>query len=251
MFIQSMAVVLEFGRGGELYHYIVKRRFLTEFQAMKIMQQLVSAISYLHSKGYVHRDIKPENIVLLDEDPEKEEDYRIKLIDFGYSRHMNNRMVSFVGTLNYVAPEILKRTPYDETVDIWSLGVIAFVLLQGYLPFELSGRTDSDSYKLHLDPGDFKHVSIEGKEFLRNCLQLNPQDRPKADQLMKHPWLSSSMHSNRQESQQGLSSPVKLADMVNPGESNSPANHEIRKELNFATVKAAGSSTVVSSYVEE
>ena len=124
-------------------------------------------------------------------------------------------------------------------------------MLQGYLPFELSGRTDSDSYKLHLDPGDFKHVSIEGKEFLRNCLQLNPQDRPKADQLMKHPWLSSSMHSNRQESQQGLSSPVKLADMVNPGESNSPANHEIRKELNFATVKAAGSSTVVSSYVEE
>ena len=222
---RAMAVVLEYGHGGELYHYVVKKKFLTEFQTVQIMAQLVSAIAYLHSKGYVHRDIKPENVVMLDANPDKEKDYRIKLIDFGYSRHMNNRMVSFVGTLNYVAPEILKRTPYDESVDIWSLGVIVFVLLQGYLPFDLSGH--NDDYSLYLDPDDFKHVSNEGKEFLKSMLKLNPRDRPKASKLLKHPWLNNNMHRNRRESLQGLSSPLKLAGMVSPEKSKKGINKKI------------------------
>jgi calcium/calmodulin-dependent protein kinase I len=225
-----MAVVLEFGHGGELYHYVVKKRFLTEFQTVKIMKQLVSAIAYLHSKGYVHRDIKPENIVMLDANPDKEKDYRIKLIDFGYSRHMNNRMVSFVGTLNYVAPEILQRVPYDHSVDIWSLGVIVFVLLQGYLPFDLTGQAHLDNYTLYLDPNDFKHVSNEGKDFLKSMLALNPKKRPSAKQLLEHPWLNNNMHRNRRESLQNLASPTKLAGMVASPEKG---NKEINKTIDF------------------
>ncbi len=225
-----MAVVLEFGHGGELYHYVVKKRFLTEFQTVKIMKQLVSAIAYLHSKSYVHRDIKPENIVMLDANPDKEKDYRIKLIDFGYSRHMNNRMVSFVGTLNYVAPEILQRVPYDHSVDIWSLGVIVFVLLQGYLPFDLTGQAHLDNYTLYLDPNDFKHVSNEGKDFLKSMLAVNPKKRPSAKQLLEHPWLNNNMHRNRRASLQNLASPTKLAGMVASPEKG---NKEINKTIDF------------------
>ena len=100
-------------------------------------------------------------------------EYRVKLIDFGYSRHFDRsaRMVSFVGTLNYVAPEIIQRIPYDETVDVWSLGVIVFVLLQGYLPFNLTESFESNDYSLYLDPEDFRHVSLAGKTFISKCLK--------------------------------------------------------------------------------
>jgi serine/threonine protein kinase len=219
---KAMAVVLEFGKGGELYHTIVRLGQLTELQTVNIAKQLVSAIAYLHKQGFVHRDIKPENIVVMNDmnqcsgaEAEESIEYRVKLIDFGYSRHFDRsaRMVSFVGTLNYVAPEIIQRIPYDETVDVWSLGVIVFVLLQGYLPFNLTESFESNDYSLYLDPEDFRHVSLAGKTFISKCLNLTPSKRPKAEQLTKAPWLQESTHKGRRESLQPLNSPTKLGAM--------------------------------------
>jgi serine/threonine protein kinase len=118
------------------------------------------------------------------------------------------------GTLNYVAPEIINRVPYDETVDIWSLGVIVFVLLQGYLPFELTEKFSTNKYELHFDPVDFRHISLQAKTLISRCLDISPHKRPSAKDLLLAPWLQESTHEGRQESRVPLNSPKKLASVV-------------------------------------
>lgn len=118
------------------------------------------------------------------------------------------------GTLNYVAPEIINRVPYDETVDVWSLGVIVFVLLQGYLPFELTENFSTNNYKLYFDPVDFRHISSQAKTLITRCLDISPHERPSAKDLLLAPWLQESTHEGRQESRLPLNSPTKLASIM-------------------------------------
>jgi calcium/calmodulin-dependent protein kinase I len=119
--------------GGELFDEIVGRGSFPERDAARVVEKILEAILYLHSMGIVHRDLKPENLLLAEKSPHSE----IKISDFGLSKIFNEVevMKTACGTPGYVAPEVLKRQGYGPEVDLWSLGVISYILLCGYPPF--------------------------------------------------------------------------------------------------------------------
>ena len=126
---QKFYVVSELIRGGELFDFITKRESLSEVFAANTMKQVLSAVNYLHKQGIVHRDLKPEN-VMLEQEPNSVEELNLKLIDFGTSVSVpeSGRLREAIGTMYYMAPEVLDRR-YDSKCDVWSLGVILFVLI--------------------------------------------------------------------------------------------------------------------------
>ena len=134
----SIYLVTEICEGGELFDEILARNRFEEKDAAPIMKQLLSAINYCHKKNVCHRDLKPENVLLDSKDKQT-----IKVIDFGTSQVFANeeKMELVLGTAYYIAPEILSGK-YDEKCDMWSIGVILYILLSGEPPF--SGTTDAD-----------------------------------------------------------------------------------------------------------
>ena len=197
----SMAVVLEYG-GQELYDYVVECGKLTESDAAAITRNIAEAIAYMHGKGLVHRDLKPENVVKCGN--------IWKIIDFGFSRTCSMApLTSFVGTKNYAAPEIIRRQTYDKSVDIWSIGVIAFVLLVGFLPFNPS-KQGKYSYKLVLEKEYWGKISISAKSFVSKILTENPNERPTAEELLDIPFLNMKMHAANAASDCHLESPQRL-----------------------------------------
>ena len=142
----------------------------------------------------MHRDLKPENLLLVSD----ESDTDIKLVDFGFARHIKDLSgdVSICGTPDYIAPEILKREGYSSACDIWSAGIIAYVLLGGYPPFY--DEDDAKLYRKIMD-GDFSFhspywddVSPEAKDLIGDMLRTDPAARPSAATLLKSAWLGSS-----------------------------------------------------------
>jgi len=131
---------MEYCSGGELFDRIVKTKKLTENYAKQLMREMISAVKHLHDSGIVHRDLKPENYLMAS----GKEDSECKLIDFGlskrYQQASQEKMQTVVGTPYYVAPEVLKGK-YHKECDVWSLGVILYVFLCGYPPFEGDNNT--------------------------------------------------------------------------------------------------------------
>ena len=128
-------IVMEELRGGDLFSYLEKRFFtVTEDRARELSHQIATALYYLHSFGIVHRDLKPENILMSSD----LENSTCKIVDFGLSKIIGPSQTSLdpFGTLSYVAPEVLLQKPYGKEVDIWSLGVIAYLLLGRVLPYD-------------------------------------------------------------------------------------------------------------------
>ena len=178
--------VMEYVRGGELFARVAQGR-LREDDARRYFQQLVSSVAFCHARGVYHRDIKPENLLLDDAGD-------LKVSDFGLSavadqmRH-DGLFHTFCGTPAYVAPEVLSRRGYDAAkADLWSCGVVLFVLMAGYLPFQ--DRNLVGMYrKIHR--GEFrcpKWFSPELKHLLRRVLDTNPQRRATADEIMENKW---------------------------------------------------------------
>ncbi|NCQ42735.1 MAG: protein kinase [Cyanobacteria bacterium] len=126
-------LVEEYCKGGDLFDYIKMQRYFTEKKAASIMYQLLSALNHLHNKKIVHRDIKPDNIVFIES---KSNDIIIKLIDFGTSIIKNQEpLTKELGTIYYIAPEVFNNN-YDEKCDVWSAGVILYIMLCGNPPFK-------------------------------------------------------------------------------------------------------------------
>jgi calcium-dependent protein kinase len=191
--------------GGELLSKVKKP--LKEKEIAKIFNQIMSAISYCHEKGVVHRDMKLENILFANES----EDSPIKIIDFGLSvllgkkdvnkettnevndlkKYGYKRMTTKVGTVYYMSPEILKGS-YDEKCDIWACGVILYILLSGYPPF--NGQTDKDIYnmisqmKYDFNQPVWKNISKHAKELIKNML-APAKTRYTANQVLNSKWL--------------------------------------------------------------
>ncbi|KAG4999932.1 hypothetical protein AAZX31_08G113900 [Glycine max] len=178
--------VMEFVRGGELFNKVAKGR-LKEEVARKYFQQLVSAVEFCHARGVFHRDLKPENLLL-------DEDGNLKVSDFGLSavsdqiRH-DGLFHTFCGTPAYVAPEVLARKGYDGAkVDIWSCGVVLFVLMAGYLPFH--DRNVMAMYK-KIYKGEFRcprWFSSELTRLFSRLLDTNPQTRISIPEIMENRW---------------------------------------------------------------
>ena len=153
---------------------------------------MIRAIRYLHDHHIVHRDIKLENFLF----ETAHEDSELILIDFGLSQNLyhNAVLLNRAGTPFYIAPEVMKGLGYDNKCDIWSVGVIAYMLLSGTPPF--CGKTDADTMhavqkgqlKFHLNL--FANISIEAKDFIKQCLNRKVSLRPSADMLLNHPWFT-------------------------------------------------------------
>nr|GEZ41988.1 CBL-interacting serine/threonine-protein kinase 14-like [Tanacetum cinerariifolium] len=178
--------VLEYAKGGELFSKVSRSRF-SEDLSRRYFQQLISAIGYCHSRGVYHRDLKPENLLL-------DENWNLKVTDFGLSSvtelvKSDELLHTICGTPAYVAPEILAKKGYDGAkVDIWSCGIILYVLNAGYLPFN-----DPNLMVMYrkIYKGDFrvpKWTSPELKNFLSHLLDTNPNTRITVQEILSHPW---------------------------------------------------------------
>jgi len=190
-------LVTELCTGGELFDAIIAKSqsiegHYSEHDAASIINDILDAIAYCHSKGIVHRDLKPENFLFLT----KSEDAPIKIIDFGLSRHKDTddtMMKTKVGTPYYVAPEVL-RQEYTEACDVWSIGVITYILLCGYPPFY--GDNDVEIFnsvrtgQFDFPSPEWDEISNSAKQFVTLLLQVDPEKRPAAFQSMDHPWIT-------------------------------------------------------------
>ena len=189
---RNIYLVMELCSGGELFDRIIELGHLTEHQAATIMQQILRAIHYMHQNKVMHRDLKPENFLFLTK--ESIEKSPLKIIDFGLSCRFEpgQLMSTKAGTPYYVAPQVLAGK-YDEFCDVWSCGVIMFIILCGYPPFY--GDTDAEVLRkvregvFTFNPSDWRNVSEDAKDLIRKMLQFNPKDRYTAEQSMNHVWV--------------------------------------------------------------
>lgn len=197
-------LITEYVSGGELYDSIANWKNFSEEKAGYLMYQILSAVNYLHSKNIVHRDLKPENILVekgTSKANESEEKINIKLIDFGTCNfYEKNRKLSLrVGTPYYIAPEVLRKN-YNEKVDIWSCGVIFYILLVGYPPF--SGNSTAEilesvsSGKYEMSGPEWEKISKEAKDLVKKMLLYDPAKRISAQEAMNHKFLSNIIEKN-------------------------------------------------------
>ncbi|CAG2177271.1 unnamed protein product, partial [Oppiella nova] len=177
--------------GGELFDRIVEKGSYTEKDASHLIRQILGAVDYMHSCGVVHRDLKPENLLYYS----AEEDSKIMISDFGLSKMEDSGvMATACGTPGYVAPEVLAQKPYGKSVDVWSIGVIAYILLCGYPPFY--DENDANLFAQILK-GDFEfdspywdEISDSAKDFIRHLICVDVTKRYTCKQALAHPWIS-------------------------------------------------------------
>ncbi|XP_009581466.1 ribosomal protein S6 kinase alpha-5 isoform X1 [Calonectris borealis] len=192
-------LVMELLKGGELLERIQKKKHFSETEASHIMRRLVSAVSHMHDVGVVHRDLKPENLLFTDETDNSE----IKIIDFGFARLKppdNQPLKTPCFTLHYAAPELFNHNGYDESCDLWSLGVILYTMLSGQVPFQSQDKSLTCTSALEImkkiKKGEFsfegeawKNVSAEAKELIQGLLTVDPNKRIKMSSLRYNEWL--------------------------------------------------------------
>ena len=185
-------IIMEYCKGGDLFSFIEDNDYnLPESVACQIIHQLVMAVQFIHSIGIIHRDLKPENILMTDNNPPE-----IRLLDFGLSKMIGptEKCTDPYGTLSFVAPEVLLGKPYTKEVDLWSIGIITFLLLCGYLPFDDRKSEKEIARQTIKEPTPFedniwKKLSPEAKQFVDGLLQKDPNKRLKIDQAADHPWI--------------------------------------------------------------
>ncbi|RYH18038.1 serine/threonine-protein kinase, partial [archaeon] len=183
-------VVLEYLDGGELFDRIVKKTFYNEKEARDLVVIILRAIKYLHDMDVIHRDLKPENLIMTS----KEDDANVKIADFGFAVKCNGcNITTQCGTPGYIAPEIIETKAYGKPVDMWSFGVILYILLGGYPPFHddnqriLFKKITKADYQFH--PDYWRTVSDEAKDLIAGLLTLDMHKRLTVDQALSHPWV--------------------------------------------------------------
>ena len=187
----KLYIITDFCSEGELYHEIKRRNQFSEAETAFVIHQLLSAIRYCHKMRVIHRDIKPENIMIMGR--ENNGYLNVKLIDFGTAKifEIGNMQKGLVGSSYYIAPEVI-RGKYDESCDIWSIGVIMYIMLTGVPPFY---GNDDDSILRHVTEGKYDttidayiNLSENAKDLIRKLLKFYPNERITAKEALNHPW---------------------------------------------------------------
>ena len=186
-------IITELCKGGDLYSYLNQRSFkIPETKAAKLIYKLAKSVLFLHTLGIIHRDLKPENILMTDLSASAD----IRLLDFGLSKIIGNdeKCTEPYGTLSFVAPEVLQGKPYDKSVDLWSIGIITFLLLCGYLPFDDKHSEREIARQTIQDPVPYESkiwskLSPEAKIFVDGLLQKKPEKRYTIKEVLEHPWI--------------------------------------------------------------
>ncbi|KAJ1521043.1 hypothetical protein ONE63_002754 [Megalurothrips usitatus] len=215
-------LVVEYCSGGELFDHIVDKNRLNEKESRAAFRQILSAVAYLHSKGFVHRDLKPENVLL-------DKDLNMKLIDFGLCAKPSGGLTGFLytscGSPTYAAPELVLGKKYlGHEVDVWSMGVLLYALLCGFLPFD-DDKIDT-LYKKILD-GKYEEPSwltMESRRLIRSMLQIDPKKRIGVEELLSHPWVM-----------RGFREPVSLNNSCNMKEHDSHCVNLLARHKNVTT----------------
>ena len=191
-------LVMELVTGGELFDRIVEKGSYTEKDASGLIRQVLEAVDYMHDQGVVHRDLKPENLLYYSPD----EDSKIMISDFGLSKMEDSGiMATACGTPGYVAPEVLAQKPYGKAVDVWSIGVISYILLCGYPPFY--DENDANLFaqilkgEFEFDSPYWDDISDSAKDFIHKLMCVNVEVRYTCKQALAHPWISGNAASNK------------------------------------------------------
>mmetsp|Transcript_7250 Transcript_7250/g.10713 ORF Transcript_7250/g.10713 Transcript_7250/m.10713 type:complete len:494 (-) Transcript_7250:31-1512(-) len=193
-------IVMELCSGGELFERIVEKGRYTEKEASIIMRSILRAVNHLHKNGIAHRDLKPENFLFLS----RNEDSELKLVDFGLSNKFGDkfgeRMQSMVGTPYYVAPEVLQGR-YGPECDLWSSGVIMYVILSGTLPFP--GQSHSEIFnkiirgEVKMDGRVWTSVGPYARDLIKKLMVYEPKSRLSAEEALNHPWFKEAKSANQ------------------------------------------------------
>ncbi|XP_069479814.1 serine/threonine-protein kinase 33 isoform X2 [Ambystoma mexicanum] len=198
---KRMYLVMELCEGGELKEILQRKKHFSESETRYIIHSLASAIAYLHRKDIVHRDLKLENILVKTSDGEKDNEMmlNIKVTDFGLAVQKGgvgseNMLQSTCGTPIYMAPEVINAHDYSQQCDIWSIGVIMYMLLSGDPPFKGSSEErlfeNIKKGELHFTDSVWKSVSISAKETLQRLMKVDPAYRITANELLDNPWMT-------------------------------------------------------------
>jgi serine/threonine protein kinase len=182
---KAIYIVMDFCAGGDLFKYIISHGKLEEPIAAVVFKQVAGAIGYCHLRGVAHRDIKPENI-LITEFP------MVKLTDFGLCGYLKpeDKLQTFCGSPCYFAPEILSRSGYDGAKsDLWSLGVLLYVMVTGMLPWNPENESRMQKQILTADCKIPSTVSRECQDLIKGLLRVNPVERVPISRVLSHPWL--------------------------------------------------------------
>jgi len=232
--IACLFLIMEHMGGGELFTRIQERAVaaFTEREASNIMYSICSAVAHLHRLNIAHRDIKPENLLYSSEDEERG---ILKLTDFGFAKRANDDSEKVLATPLYTpyysSPEVFGTQKYDKSCDVWSIGVITYILLCGYPPFfSTHGLPISPGMKQRIRAGQYNftgpewdRVSEAAKDMIRRCLITDPAERATIEQVMTHKWMT---HYNKNPN-----TPLATSQILREEKVNWP---EVSEEMGYA-----------------
>ncbi|XP_028288789.1 serine/threonine-protein kinase 17A [Parambassis ranga] len=190
----EMVLVLEFAAGGEIFNQCVSDRedeAFSEEDVKRLMRQILEGVAFLHQNSVVHLDLKPQNLLLTSTSPLGD----IKIVDFGLSRMVSSHqeLREIMGTPEYVAPEILSYEPISTATDMWSIGVLAYVMLTGISPFLGEDKQETflniSQLNVSYTEEELQQLDQAALSFIQMLLLKQPQERATAEQCLKHPWL--------------------------------------------------------------
>ena len=213
---ESTHIIFELLTGGELFDRVVQKDHFTEAEAIVTMKQITSALQVVHSIGVVHRDLKPENILYANMSMSSP----VKLVDFGLSAYhvtgVDDLLTKPCGTASYAAPEVLQCVGYDQKADIWSLGVISYILLSGIPPFDDDDESELLQQVLRgqvsFEEEEWDDVSALAKDFISTLMDADQHRRPNAEQVLTHRWLAQAVGGTSSSRKPSLSVGVPDAD---------------------------------------